>query len=158
MTLQYLFLFSLWHGPILCFYTAFLRQSSYFFSLTWAMVGHFSALLLSALRHRLQFGLELECICICACAGEGHSSVSTAWGRLAASSICTRLIYTSQTLPLALIGCVDPGVLDSCKSNYVHWVEPQTVDFYTADLYLILLLDHNHNFSKCNKNYYRLQL
>ena len=30
-------------------------------------------------------------------------------------------------------------------------VVPQTVDSYTADLFLILLLDHNDNFSKCNK-------
>ena len=58
---------------------------------------------------------------------------------------------TSQTLPLALIGCVYSGAVDSCKSNYSHWVEPQTVGFYTADLYLILLLDHNDSFSKYNK-------
>ena len=45
-----------------------------------------------------------------------------------------RMIDTSQTLPLALIGCIEPGAVDSCKSNYSHWVEPQTVDFYTADL------------------------
>ena len=57
---------------------------------------------------------------------------------------------TSQTLYLALIGCVDPGAVDSCKSNYSHWVEPETVDFYTADLYLILPSDHNDNFSKNN--------
>ena len=51
----------------------------------------------------------------------------------------------------ALIGCFDPGAVDSFKSNYSHWVEPQTVDFYMADLFLILLSDHNHNFSKYNK-------
>ena len=28
----------------------------------------------------------------------------------------------------------------SCKSNYNHWVEPQTVDFYTADLYPIICI------------------
>ena len=60
------------------------------------------------------------------------------------------MIDTSQTLPLALIGCVVPGALDYCKSNYSHSVEPQTVDYYTADLYLILLSDHNDNFSKYN--------
>ena len=32
-----------------------------------------------------------------------------------------------------------------------HWVKPQTVDFYTADLYLILLSDYDDNFSKYNK-------
>ena len=64
------------------------------------------------------------------------------------------MIDISQTLPLALIGCVDLGVVDSCKSNYGHWVEPQT-----ADLYLILLSDHNDNFSKYNKkNSYGLKL
>ena len=61
------------------------------------------------------------------------------------------MIDTSQTLPLALIGRVDSGVVRSCKSNHGHGVVPQTVDFYTADLYLILLSDHNDNFSKYNK-------
>ena len=51
------------------------------------------------------------------------------------------MIDTSQTLPLALIGCVNLGVVESCKSNYSHWVEPQTVDFKTVDLYLIQLSD-----------------
>ena len=86
-----------------------------------------------------------------ACAGEGHCSERAVLGRGAASRVCTRMIDTSQTLPLALIGSVERGVVDSCKSNYSHWVEPQTVDFYTADLYLILLSDHNDNFSKYNK-------
>ena len=62
------------------------------------------------------------------------------------------MIDTSQTLPLALIGLIDPGAVDSCKSNKGHWVEPQTADFYTADMYLILLSDHNDNFSKYNQN------
>ena len=30
-------------------------------------------------------------------------------------------------------------------------MEPQTVDFYTADLYLILLSGHDDNFRKYNK-------
>ena len=30
-------------------------------------------------------------------------------------------------------------------------MDPQIVDFYTADVYLILLSDHNDNFSKYNK-------
>ena len=55
------------------------------------------------------------------------------------------MINTYQRLPLALIGCVDPGVVDFGKSNYSHWVEPQT-----ADLYFILLTDHNDNFGKHN--------
>ena len=60
--------------------------------------------------------------------------------------MCTRMIDTSQTLTLALIGCVDPGEVDSYKPNYSHWVEPQT-----TDLYVILLSDHNANLSKYNK-------
>ena len=72
---------------------------------------------------------------------------SGAWGRRAASSLCMRMIDTSQTLLLTLIGHVDPGAMDSCKSKYSHRVEPQTADFYTADLYLILS-DHNYNLSK----------
>ena len=62
MTLWYLSWFPLWLGPFLCFHAVFLRQSSYFFSLTWTLVGHFSALLLlfSVLRCCLQVGLQLE--------------------------------------------------------------------------------------------------
>ena len=41
MTLQYLSLFSLWLGPLLGFYTVFLHQFSYFFSLNWTLMGHF---------------------------------------------------------------------------------------------------------------------
>ena len=124
----------------------------FFFSLTRVMVGHFLALLLYWCC--LQF--ELDPIWPgnsrhCTCAGEGHCWACAAWGRGAASSVCTRMIDTSQTLPLALIGCVDLGAVDSCKSNYSHWVEPQTVDFYTADLYLILLSYHDDNFSKYKK-------
>ena len=45
-------------GPILSFYTAFLNQFSYFFSVMWAMLGYFSALL--PLHHSLQFEIALE--------------------------------------------------------------------------------------------------
>ena len=84
MILWYLSLFSLWLGPILSFYTAFLHQSSYFFSLLRAMVGHFSALLLlSVLRHCSPFGLEViwpgksrHCTCV----GEGHCPVALCEG------------------------------------------------------------------------------
>ena len=108
-----------------------------------------------ALCHCLQLGLELQ-----------HVWPGKSWhlarrggalpGRSCMQEVgChrehTRLIDTSQTLPLALIGCVDPGAVDSCKSNCSHWVEPQTVDFYTADQYLIPLSDHNENSSKYNK-------
>ena len=114
-------------------------SSSYFLPLTWAMVGHVSALLSSILCHCLQFGLKLDlnwpgesrhCACV----------------RRADGRTCMRVTDTSQTRPLALIGCVDPGEADSCKSKYSHWVEPQT-----ADLHLILLSNHNDNFSKYNQ-------
>ena len=118
ITLQYLSLFSLWLSPILCFYTAFLCQSSCFFSLTWAMVGQFLVLLLllSVLHHCSQFGHESiwpgnpnPKSRHCTCVREG-----------VASSVCTRVMDSSQTLPLALIGCTELGAVDSCKSNYSH--------------------------------------
>ena len=38
-------------------------------------------------------------------------------------------------------------------------MEPQTVDLYTADLYVVILSDYNDNFSKYNQDQsYRLQL
>ena len=74
--------------------------------------------------------------------GEGHCPVGAVRGRGAASSICTRMTDTSQTLSLALIGCVDPGAVDPCKSSLGHWVEPQTVDFYTAVQTTVLTLCH----------------
>ena len=40
--------------------------------------------------------------------------------------------------------------MDSCKSLYDRWVDPETVNYVTAYLYLILLSDHNDNFSKYN--------
>ena len=119
MTLRYLSLFSLWLGPIISFYIAYLRQSSYLFSLTWAMVQAF----------------------FCSVASPPLFTV-WAW---------PSLIDTSQTLPLVLIGCIDPGAVDLCKSNYSLWVDPQTVGFYTADLHFILLSDHNDNFNKYNQ-------
>ena len=71
MTLRYLLLFfQAWSSS---FYTAFLRQPSFCFSLMWAMVGHFFYLLPH--RHCSQFLLKLEPIWQGAsrcCAGEGH--------------------------------------------------------------------------------------
>ena len=72
-----------------------------------------------------------------------RAGAAPAGGVGAACSLCTRVTGTSQTLSFPLIGCVEAGEMDSCKSNYSHWVEPQTVDFYTADLCLIMLSDHN---------------
>ena len=59
--------------------------------------------------------------------GEGHCQVCAARGRGAASSVCTRVIDTSQTLSLALIGCTQLGAVDFCKSNYSHWAESQSL-------------------------------
>ena len=120
MTLCYLSLFSLWLGPVISFYTAFLCQSSYFFSLTWAMVGHF-------------FSSVVVVVC--------YPPLLTVWAwtyltreeqalhlrgthcmRGAANSLCMRMIDTPQTLPLALIGCIELGAVDSCKSIHNHSV------------------------------------
>ena len=109
-------------------------------SMLWAVVGQFSAvLLLSVPHHCLQFGLKPIW------PGKSRHCLGRGGG---CSSVCMRMIDISQTLHVALIGCIELGAVDSCKSNYSHWVEPQTVDFYTADLYLILLSDHNDNFRK----------
>ena len=136
-----------WRADI---YLCFLSGSVQFFVLNTAFLclffcpfwGHLPAQLL--LRHCLLFEFELELLWPgegrhCACAGEGHCPIALC--REGGCQVCTRVIDTSQTLPLTLIGCVGPGAADSCRSNYSHWVEPQT-----ADLYLILLSDHNDNF------------
>ena len=123
--------FSLWLGPLLCFYSAFLRQSSYFFSLMWAMAGHSSALLLlSVLHHCLQFELKL---------------IWPGKSRHFASRYASEW-FTPLRLPSALISCTKSGGF--LQINHGHWVEPQT-----ADQYLILPSDHNDNFSKYNKNF-----
>ena len=148
MTLWYLSLLSLRLGSILCFYTAFLRKSSYFFSLMWAMVGHFSALLLlSVLCHCLQFGLESIWPGKSRHCAWGALPVHPAWGRGAASSLCRRVIGTSQTLPLALIGCSEQRTFAN-QFTATGWNHRH---FYSADLYLILLSDHNDNFSIYNE-------
>ena len=145
MMLWYLSLFSLWLRAILCFYTAFLHQSYYFFCLGKSGASFSSVVVVCSPPSFTVWAWTYLT------RWKQTHRVCTAWGRGAASSICVRMINTSQTLSLALIGCVEPGAVDSCKSNYGHWVEPQIVDFYTADLYLILLSDHNYSFSKDNK-------
>ena len=114
--------FSLWLIPVLSFYTAFLRQSSYFFSLTRAMVGNSSALLLlSVLRHCLQFGLE----CIwpgksrhCVCMGEGgcQQRMHESDWHFSDTHLGPDRLYWAERWILAN-----------------GRVEPQTVDFYTTD-------------------------
>ena len=119
------------------FYTAFLRQPYYFFSLTCEMVGHFTALLLSSfLRHCLQFELEHNWpgkSRHCTCVGESHCPVCAAWGRGAASSVHENDWRFSDTPWLWLV------VLIRERSSQ------------TADLYPILLSHHNDNFSRYNK-------
>ena len=99
------------------FYSAFLRQSSYFFSLTWAMLGQFLALLLlSVLLHCLQVNISDQVRAgTTPVQGRGTAQYLCEEGGLPA--VCTRMTDTSQTLPLVLIGCVVPGAVDSCKSN-----------------------------------------
>ena len=129
-----------------CTCTAFLHQFTY------------------SLWHGQWWGILRLCCCCCLFSAIVHSlswSLSGSdqvragtvpvWGRGTAQYVLCEggeLIDTSQTLPLVPIGCVDSGAVDSCKSNYI-----------TADLYLILLSDHNENFSKYYKKIsYRLQL
>ena len=59
-------------------------------------------------------------------------------------------VFSTIVYSLNLSDTADLGVVDYCKSNHSDWVEPQTVDFYSVDLDLILLSDHNDNFSKYN--------
>ena len=128
MTLQYSSLFSLWFGPILHFYTDFLRQSSYFFSLKWVNAGHFSALLL--FHHCLQLSLKIS--------DQVRAGTAPAPGRGTAQyTLCQggglQAVYAWEWYFSNTSLRSDPWVVDSCKSNYSHWVEP--VDFYTAVSY-----------------------
>ena len=82
-----------WLGPVLCFYTAFLCQSSYFFSLMWAMVGNFRlccCCLFSAIVYSLGSNLSSQV----------SAGTAPAWGRGAASSIQENDWHFSDT-PLA---------------------------------------------------------
>ena len=104
--------------------------------------------LLLLLCHCLQFELELVLHCSCG----GGALPSMCYSREGScQQLCTRITVTSQTLPLALIGCTDSGAVDSCSSSNSHGVELQSEDFYRAELYLIALSDNNDNFSKHDK-------
>ena len=116
MTLRYLSLFSLWLGPVLCFYSAFLPQSYDFFSLTWAMVVHVLVLLLLSVLHRLIWPGKSR---------HFASRYAPEWLTLLRCSPLLWLVVLSQI----------SGFL---QIIYGHWVEPQT-----AGQYLILLSDHN---------------
>ena len=135
ITLQYLSLFSFWHGLFLSLHTAFLCQSSYFSSLKRAMVGHFSALL--PLCHCLQFEPiwlgESRC-----CAGEGHCWVCTAWAWLIP-------LRHSPWLWLD----VEWWILAN-QITATRWSHRRLI-FFTVDLYCIVSSDHNDNFNKYNK-------
>ena len=96
------------------FLHCFSFQSSYFSPWTWTMAAHFR--LFSAIVYSLSFSRNLS--------DQVRAGTAPVQGRGAAA---------------VLIGCVDPGVEDSCKSNYSHWVEPQTLDFYTADIIMTIL-------------------
>ena len=124
------------------------------FSLAWLILCFYTAFFISRIISSLRCGQWCGILLLCCLAAIIHNltlglNVSdkvrtvTALGRGTASRVCTRVIDTSQTLPLALIGCVDLGAVNSCKSNYSHWVEP--------------LSDH-HNLSNNNKKIVRLQL
>ena len=148
MMVRYLSLFSLWLGPILSFYTAFLRQSFYFFSFAWAMEGHFSALLLlSVLHHCLQFGFDLKHF------WPGKSRHCPGCGT--ASS----MIDSSQTLPLALIACGNPeqGILaNQIRANGVSHRRCILTQLTCTLFYCQIIMTILANIPK--KNSYRLQL
>ena len=97
------------------------------------MVGHFSALLL--LCHFLQFGLELESIRLGesrphACAGEGLCPVLERGGK-AASRVCTRVIDTSQTRSMALIGCDPEWWILAYQITATRWSHRQCGFFHS---------------------------
>ena len=108
MTLRSFTSFSLWLGPFLSLYTASRCKSSYFFSLTWAMVGHSSALLLLSWAWVWTWAYLTSCELALHL---GRGALPSMLREGAASSIGTRMIDTSQTRPLALIGCVERRIL-----------------------------------------------
>ena len=75
---------------------------------------------------------------------------------------CIIVIDTSPTLLLALIGCFDLGAVDSCKWNYDHWMDPETLDCFTVNLFSCHhILLSSANFGKYNKKrvtYYSFKL
>ena len=131
-SLQILQLLHLWKGPS-NIYPCFLSIPLQFFL--------FTRLLISSLWRGQWWGIFLLCCCCLFSAivyslslsisdqvgagtapvrGEGHCSVHAVWGRGAASRVCTRVIDTSQTLPLALIGCIEPErwILENQIAHY----------------------------------------
>ena len=74
MTHWHLSLFSLWFGPVHSFSTVFIHQYSYFLSLTWAMVGHFSALLLLSVLSHCKHSLGFKVT------DQVRSGTAPAWG------------------------------------------------------------------------------
>ena len=78
----------------------------------WAMVGNFLALLLMSVLNRYSLSLNLSDQ-----VWAGTAQYTLHKGRGAASSMYTRVTDTSQTLPLALISCIELWAVDSYKSN-----------------------------------------
>ena len=114
--------------PIFILVFSLIRSNSLFvFTLLF-----FASLLISSLWCGQWWGIFWLCCCCLFSAivyslGSNVSDqdpVGVAWAMGAASSVCARMIDTSQTFPLALIGCIGPGA----------------VDFYTAELFLNLQL------------------
>ena len=154
MTLWYLSFFSFWLGPILCFDTAFLHQCSYFFSLTWAMMGTFwlcCCCLFPAIVYSLAFKVSDQVRAGTAPARWRGTSqyVLHEGGGLPAANAREWLTLLRHSLWLWLV------VL-----SWERWILANQIratgrthnrGFYTADLYLILLSDHNHNFCKYNQ-------
>ena len=88
------------------------------------MVGHFQLCCFSAIIYSLGLNVSDQVRAgIAPARGKGTAQYRLCEGGGTASSVCTRMIDTSQTLPLALIGCVDLGVVD-----------PRTVEKDTGQL------------------------
>ena len=149
MTLWDLSLFSLWLGPVLSFYSAFV------------LLSYISSLV----------GNGGTCFCsvvVVVCSPPLFTvwvwSYLTRWEQIlhlhGGGGLLRACAREWLTLPRhapwlwSVVLIQERWILTNQITYYSHWVELQT-----ADLYLILLSDHNNNFSKYNqKNSYRVQL
>ena len=128
---------------ILVFSNSFLHQSSYFFSLTWAMVSIFQLCcyyLFSATVYSLSLNVT----------DQVWADAAPAWGRGTATSMHKNDWHFSDT-PLCSDWLCWSGSGGLLQIKLQPLGGTQTVDFYTADLYIILMSNHNDNFSKYNQ-------
>ena len=120
MTLQYLSLFSNWHSPFFVLHCFFV---SFHISSLWCGQWWCSFLLcgLSTIVYSLSLCLNLWPGESRLCAREGHCWVRTAWG----ACMRTSMIDTSQTIPLARIGCVQERWILANQIRVTGWTHRQ---------------------------------